>query len=79
MIRIFNDSFAVKAKVETLGGFSAHAGQRELVEWITQFKPTPNVVLVHGDALALDKLSFVLWDKQNINSIIPTKGQAIAF
>ncbi|MDT0629546.1 MBL fold metallo-hydrolase [Alteromonas sp. W364] len=79
MIRIFNDSFAVKAKVETLGGFSAHAGQRELIEWITQFKPTPNVVLVHGDALALDKLSFVLWDKQNINSIIPTKGQAIAF
>jgi metallo-beta-lactamase family protein len=79
MIRIFNDSFAVKANIETLGGFSAHAGQRELVEWIGQFTPSPQVVLVHGDAEALDKLSYVLWDEKNLSSIIPTKRQAIAF
>jgi metallo-beta-lactamase family protein len=79
MIRIFNDSFAVKANIETLGGFSAHAGQRELVEWIGQFTPSPQVVLVHGDAEALDKLSYVLWDEKNRSSIIPVKRQAIAF
>ena len=79
MIRIFNDSFAVKANIETLGGFSAHAGQRELVEWIEQFTPSSQVVLVHGDAKALDKLSYVLWDEKNLSSIIPVKRQAIAF
>jgi metallo-beta-lactamase family protein len=33
-IKIFNDQFAVKANIETLGGFSAHTGQDQLVNWI---------------------------------------------
>nr|WP_136251820.1 MBL fold metallo-hydrolase [Ningiella ruwaisensis] len=78
-IKIFNDTFAVKAQIETLGGFSAHAGQRELVEWVSHFKPTPQVLLVHGDPEALDRLSYVLWEQKQISSIIPTLGQSIAF
>ena len=33
-VRIFGEPVAVKARVMSLGGFSAHAGQGELVEWV---------------------------------------------
>jgi metallo-beta-lactamase family protein len=78
-VTIFNERFAVRAQIETLGGFSAHAGQSQLVEWVSHFSPVPKVVLVHGDAEALDTLSYVLWEDKKIGSIIPSLGQSIAF
>jgi metallo-beta-lactamase family protein len=78
-IKIFNESYVVKARIETLGGFSAHAGQRELMDWLTNFNDAPRVVLVHGDPEALDALSQKLWDEYNISADIPSTGQCIAF
>lgn len=78
-IKVFNEDFAVKAKVETLGGFSAHAGQSELVEWVGHFAPCTRVVLVHGEPEALDALSQRLWDELGVATDIPGIGQSIAF
>jgi metallo-beta-lactamase family protein len=79
IIKVFNDTFAVKAKVETLGGFSAHAGQCQLIDWLSNFTTSPRVVLVHGDPEALDALSQKLWDEKKIVSDIPFFGHCIAF
>lgn len=78
-IKIFNETYAVKAQIETLGGFSAHAGQAELIEWVKNFKNTPRVMLVHGDPEALDCLSQKLWAQEKIESEIPILNQTIAF
>lgn len=78
-IKLFNDTYVVKAQIETLGGFSAHAGQSELIEWLANFKSTPRVVLVHGDPEALEGLSQKLWREHNIKTDIPFIGQCIAF
>lgn len=78
-VKLFGEDTAVKANVETLGGFSAHAGQRELIEWVSAFNNEPKVVLVHGEAGALDVLSHTLWQEKGIVSEIPMKGQCIAF
>jgi metallo-beta-lactamase family protein len=78
-IKIFNETYAVKAQIETLGGFSAHAGQSELMEWVTNFVNSPRVALVHGDPEALDALSQKLWDEHKISADIPSLGQVIAF
>lgn len=49
-IRMAGEYIAVKATIHTLGGFSAHAGQSQLIEWATQFsKPRPRLYLVHGE------------------------------
>lgn len=49
-IRIFGEDIAVKAKVFTIGGFSAHAGQSEMLEWLKHFTtPGMKVFLVHGE------------------------------
>ena len=76
-IKMFNETFAVKAQIETLGGFSAHAGQKELIEWVGNFNETARIVLVHGDPEALDALSQKLWDDKKISADIPRLGDCI--
>ena len=53
-VRIFGEEIVVRAKVHTLGGFSAHAGQTDLLTWMQAFKPKagkpwPKVMLTHGE------------------------------
>ncbi len=49
-VRIFGEEIAVKARIVTLNGFSAHAGQKELLEWIGKLAPSkPRVALTHGE------------------------------
>jgi metallo-beta-lactamase family protein len=52
-ISLFGDEVAVKAKVFTIGGFSGHAGQSDLLHWIgAAVRPDLRIVLVHGEAKA---------------------------
>jgi metallo-beta-lactamase family protein len=49
-VRIFNEDVAVKAKIYTINGFSAHAGQTQLLEWLSHFQsPGMQVFLIHGE------------------------------
>jgi metallo-beta-lactamase family protein len=78
-IRLFGDEYVVRARIETLGGFSAHAGQSELMAWARNFNPAPRLMLVHGEAQALETLSQTLWTEHRIRSEIPVLGQSVAF
>ncbi len=50
-VKIFGEKIAVKANVHTMGGFSAHAGQTDLLAWLEAIAPSkPRVVLTHGEA-----------------------------
>ena len=50
VVSIHGEKVAVKAKVHTLGGFSAHAGQKDLLSWFGAIAPgKPRVVLTHGE------------------------------
>jgi metallo-beta-lactamase family protein len=45
-----DEKIAVKATIHTLGGFSAHASQSQLLEWTSNFKkPRPKLFLIHGE------------------------------
>ena len=47
---IFGETIAVKAHIHTLGGFSAHAGQTDLLKWFEVIAPVkPRVILTHGE------------------------------
>lgn len=48
-IRLWGETIRVAAQVHTVGGLSAHADQRGLVDWYRHFKNTPPVILVHGE------------------------------
>lgn len=48
-VRILGRSVEVRAKVRTLGGFSAHAGRDDLLWWHRHLAGRPRTVLMHGE------------------------------
>ncbi len=56
-LRLFGKSVKVRARVHTIGGLSAHAGQRALIDWYDQYDGRPPLVLVHGEARAQEALA----------------------
>lgn len=57
-VRLMGDDIEVRASVHTLGGFSAHADQKALLDWAGAFtQPPPQTFVVHGEALAATALS----------------------
>ncbi|MCS7203525.1 MAG: MBL fold metallo-hydrolase [Thermodesulfovibrio sp.] len=53
-LRIFDRVIPVKAKVYTIGGFSAHADQAELLEWLNSLRTEPEIFLVHGETEVIE-------------------------
>ena len=78
-VKIFGSEFVVKAKIHTLGGFSAHAGQSQLLDWASGFKQKSRFYLVHGETDALQALQKVMLEKLNIAAEVPAEGTYIAF
>lgn len=50
-IRLFSEEVAVAAKIFTINGFSGHAGQDDLMDWLGSLQGKQvKVILVHGEA-----------------------------
>ncbi len=52
-VRIFGEEIRVAAKIWTTNGFSSHADQPILIDWIRRAEPE-HLVLVHGEDAVLD-------------------------
>ncbi|MFO7818147.1 MAG: MBL fold metallo-hydrolase [Desulfovibrionales bacterium] len=49
-IKIMGERLAVNARVFTINGFSAHAGQSQILDWVSCFEnPGLKILLVHGE------------------------------
>ena len=71
-IRVFNEDIAIKAKVWTISGFSAHAGQDQLLDWLGHFQNKKmEVFLVHGEVSAQDQLASLIRQKLGFDVTIP--------
>jgi metallo-beta-lactamase family protein len=55
-IRLWGETVRVAATIHTVGGLSAHADRNGLKNWYAHFDQRPPVVLVHGEATALESL-----------------------
>ncbi|HBM09679.1 MBL fold metallo-hydrolase [Pseudomonas sp. Choline-3u-10] len=77
-VKLMHQRIAVKAQVHTLGGFSAHAGQSQLIEWASQFKTRPELYLVHGELDKMRALQEALRDRLDWQANIPEPGDRIA-
>jgi len=78
-IKLYNEPISVKAQIHTLGGFSAHAGQSDLLNWASHFTSKPRFYLVHGEVENMEKLSAALWKKHQISAEIPAPQSIIQF
>jgi metallo-beta-lactamase family protein len=56
-VKIFREDVSVRAKVFTIGGFSAHADKEDLLDWVSHFESRPRVFVVHGEITASEALA----------------------
>ena len=79
VFKIAGEKVIVNATIHTLGGFSAHASQSQLLSWVRNFsKPYPRVCLVHGEDEAKSALRAELI-KEELDVIIPGNGETVSF
>ncbi len=78
-VRIFGETYDVRAEVSTIGGFSAHAGQRQLVEYAQSTRETvKEICLVHGEERAAAALTEKLKEAGLRNITFPERGYVLA-
>jgi metallo-beta-lactamase family protein len=71
-IRILGEDIAIKAKIFTINGFSAHAGQDQLLDWLGHFRNKKmQIFLVHGEFPAQEKLAALIKEKYGFAVDIP--------
>ena len=70
-VKIFRENVAVRAKVFTIGGFSAHADQNDLLEWVGDFEGKPQVFLVHGEETASQTLALKIKERFDLGVHVP--------
>ena len=77
-VKIFGEKIAVKANVHTMGGFSAHAGQTDLLAWLEAIAPSkPRVVLTHGEAESRLGLEAKIRERLGLQAQLPELNEAI--
>ncbi len=75
-VKIFGEEIKINAQIHVLEGFSGHADQDELIQWIKNFKKKPQkVFLVHGEDEALDTLYDLIQNDLGLKAIIPQLGE----
>jgi len=78
IVSIHGEKIAVKAQVHTLGGFSAHAGQTDLLKWFSAIAPSkPRVVLTHGEDGPREALAKKIQQRFKLPSRRPMMGEVI--
>jgi metallo-beta-lactamase family protein len=71
-IRLFGEEIAVRAQVHTLGGFSAHADQKGLLQWLSHFRnPDLQVFVNHGEEKISTELSEIIHQTFKLRAVVP--------
>lgn len=79
MIKVFGDEIPLRADVQVLNGYSAHADRTELRSWIGSVRgsgPAPRTCLVHGEGEAQDALIAQL-ATDGIAATAPAPGERV--
>lgn len=74
-VEVLGENIVVRARIHTLGGFSAHADQSELLNWIAQFKKAPEIFIVHGEEKASFDFQKLIDDRFHYRTHVPSKGE----
>jgi metallo-beta-lactamase family protein len=78
MVSIHGEKVVVKAQIHTLGGFSAHAGQTDLLTWFSAIAPSkPRVVLTHGEDEPRQILAQKIQQRFKLKPALPRMGETI--
>lgn len=71
-VRILGQKYVVRASIEKINGFSAHADRDELMEWLTHIKEKPSkVFIVHSEKTVAHEFAALVREKYLPDVIVP--------
>ncbi len=77
-IEIMGEMIPVRARVVAIGGYSAHADQQQLIDWVRPMRARlTRVVVTHGEEKPAEALAGRIRDELAIDAIIPSRGDSI--
>lgn len=77
-VNIHGDKIFVRADIKAIGGFSAHADQPRLIDWLKRFETKPSrIALVHGELDQMEGLERAIEHELGIKTDIPTLNTTI--
>ncbi len=77
-LRLMGETLEIRAQVHTLGGFSAHADQGQLMAWAAGFRQCkPRMFLVHGEDRARTALAARLSSELGLAATLPREGDEV--
>ena len=76
-VRIHGRDYRVNAQRHTVGGLSAHTDQAGLLAWYGGFKPSPPVVLVHGEDTAREALAGEIFERHGVKAELAQPGMTL--
>jgi metallo-beta-lactamase family protein len=74
-VLVLGEPIAVRAGIYTINGFSAHADQKELLEWLGGFGNKPDVFIVHGEESVSLEFSETVRARYGFTTHVPVQGE----
>ncbi len=76
VVKIMGEEIGVQAQIHSIGGFSAHADQAGLINWLAGMTKQPRgLFIVHGENGAQRELAELVKRRFNLNPFIPKWGE----
>ncbi|HXY48669.1 MAG TPA: MBL fold metallo-hydrolase [Terriglobales bacterium] len=77
-VSLYGEQVSVRATVHTLNGFSAHAGQSDLLKWLAPLAASkPRVILTHGEDDPRKALRAQIQRRFGLSPQLPAQGQIV--
>ncbi len=79
-VTIFGEKIAVRAKVFTIGGISAHADQADLLRWVGHFAKVskPKVFVIHGEMPVSQTFAQLVQEKTGLKAYVPQRQEVLS-
>lgn len=78
-VRILGETITVRATVKGLGGFSAHAGQSELLKWLEPMASNgARIVLTHGEKQTMVEFAKMIKERLAVETECPHLGEELS-
>ncbi|MCC7432164.1 MBL fold metallo-hydrolase [Candidatus Peregrinibacteria bacterium] len=77
IVKIFDETFHLRAEVEVMNAFSGHADRSDLLDYISQIKDLKKVFLVHGEETQSASLKEYLGEIGIKSVEVPARGETV--
>jgi len=76
-VKLFGERIPVRARIAKINGFSAHAGQTGLINWVSEMRERPvRIFVVHGEPRSSNALASLL-DERGYDASVAIEDQTV--